>query len=80
MPRVQYLRDRDEELREYIFGTTRHINVKQMAEAIGISATTVYSWKERPTRINLTALEKIGRYLKWGTKDYITVMEIIKGG
>lgn len=80
MPKVKFLRDRDEELREYIFGTTRHINVKQMAEAIGISATTVYSWKERPTRINLTALGKIGKYLKWGEKDYVTVMEIVKGG
>lgn len=80
MPKVKFLRDRDEELREYIFGTTRHINVKQMAEAIDISPTTVYAWKNKPTRINLTALEKIGRYLKWGVKDYIAVMEIIKGG
>lgn len=77
MPKTRYLRDRDEELREYIFGTTRHINVKQMAEAIGISATTVYSWKERPTRINLTALGKIGKYLKWQPVDYMAVMEIL---
>ncbi len=80
MPRLNYLKDPDAELRVLIFGDEiRQTSVYGLAKVMKVAPKTVYNWKERPTQIRIGLLCRIGKYLRWTEEDWEQAMNIIRG-
>lgn len=80
MPRVNWLKNRENQLRVIIFGdTVQKTNIYGLAAAIKVNPKTVYSWREKPMRIKIENLAAIGKALRWSEEEWNEVIGILKG-
>lgn len=81
MPKVNYLKNPDSQLRLLIFGDeVRQTSVYGLAKVMKVNPKTVYNWKERPMQIRIGLLCRIGKYLRWTDEEWNQALQIIRGG